>query len=362
MGERRSSDQQAIRMKPFVSVISVTFRPGLDIFLAGMRDQSYPNFEVIVSDRRYERRHERVMAMSREYGVNLIHVPEHRRNGKWVSFCSAWNTATAVARGDLLIFCQDWAYCPQGYIESHVRAQDGRWNRYVIAPYCYTELPPIEWKERVDLTGQWGRGDRCVEWDRMLLGGAIDELTPFVGGPFDPDCLAELPPLKHPDQDSRQWKHGPGVPETYAHIKNESCAQSLFYAMNGLDERMERGKGPMDTEFTARLAESGVEFFWEPSASHVAPNARSLIRTMPWGALHERLEGRWSWDDGLKYVERRRMETRLGQPRALNPYDILDLAKQLEPWRTAETIDVSGLDVPDEVYWGEKHPVWPETP
>lgn len=347
-----------------VSVLCATFRPGgIDILLAGMRDQTYKDFEVILADRRYELRHDRVMSMAKDYGVSLIHVPEARRNGKWTSFVSGWNTAVAVARGDYLILVQDWAYCPPGYIEAHVRANAGREGRYVVAPYCYTQLPPIKWLgDPVNPFDQWARGDRCTDQDAMLRGGVIDEVLPFADGPFDPEWLADLLPLPPPDQDSRIWPRGPGVPNTYLHIKNESLPRSLYYDLNGLDERMERGKGPMDTEFGMRLGETGVELWWEPAASHVVPNPRGLVRTMAWGDKSERLEGRWSYDDGLRYIERRRAEVKAGRCRALNTYDIRDLAKKLEPWRTAELVDTAGLDVPDEVYWGEKHPLWPQTP
>lgn len=348
-----------------VSVLSATFRPGIDVFLAGMRDQQFPKdrFEVILCDRRYERRHDRVMALAQKYGVNLIHVPEHRRNTDgYTSFCSAWNTAAAVARGRVLLFCQDYAYCVPGWIEAHLQHHDVP-GRYVISPYAYMSMPPLALKQEFNFVGQNDRGDQCMEADAMLRGEVLDEVFPFQDGPFDPAWLSTLKVNSAPHQDSRVRPQGPGVPETYVHVKNESIRRELFYNLNGLDERMERGKGPMDIELGMRMVENGVTLWWEQAAVQAVPNPRPVCRTMPFGDMHLRLDGRWSYDDGHSYIERRRREIiQHNRFRALNPYDLYDLAKELEPWRAAESIDVRPLEKTDEEYWGALHPVWWDTP
>src|SRR6266853_3506423 len=135
-------------MSPTVSVLVSTFRPGgIDMLMAGMRDQTYKDFELVLIDRRYALRHDRVQQLAARCGVKLIHVTEHRRNGKWVSFCSAWNTGMALARGDVLIFLQDYAYTPPGWIEAHLEAL-GYGRRYVLAPYTYAKMPELEMTQR----------------------------------------------------------------------------------------------------------------------------------------------------------------------------------------------------------------------
>ncbi len=90
-----------------LSVQVCSFRPGgIDILLAGMRDQTYPKdrFELVLVDHRYERRHEQVMALAKRYDLpNVTHVPEHRRNGHWAVTSSAFNTGFALAQGLSLI-------------------------------------------------------------------------------------------------------------------------------------------------------------------------------------------------------------------------------------------------------------------
>jgi hypothetical protein len=348
-----------------VSVCVSTFRPaGIEITLAGMRDQSFAknNFEVVIADRRYEKRHAEVMALAKKYGVTCIHVPEHRRNGQWNVFCSAWNTAFALARGRVVILCQDWAYCPPGWIETHLQHHEVP-GRYVVGPYFYMQVPPLHLKKDFDFTGQRERGGYCIEADSMLKGDILDEMFAFQDGPFDPAWLDRMGIAAAPHQDSRIRPQGPGVPETYVHVKNESILRKTLYNLNGLDERMERGKGPMDLELGMRMVENGIVLWWEQSAIHMVPNPRAICRTMPFGDMHERVEGRWSYDEGTRYIARRRGEIMThGGFRALNPYDLYDLAKELEPWRTAETIDVGPLEQTDEQYWKEKHPLWWDTP
>ena len=154
-------------MKPQVSVICSTFRPGgIDITLAGMRDQTYKNFELVLIDKRYDLRYQRVVELARYYGVRLVHAPEYRRNGKWVSFCSAWNTGMALARGEVLILFQDWQYAPPGWIEAHLQALDGK-RRYVLAPYIYTELPAIQNSNTAEI--QVAGEENCVNTNRLCV-------------------------------------------------------------------------------------------------------------------------------------------------------------------------------------------------
>jgi len=327
-----------------------------------MRDQTFRNFEVIFCDRRYERRHNEVMSLASDYGINLVHAPEHRRNKEgYTSFCSGWNTAAALARGRVLIIVQDWAYCPPGFIEAHLQNHDVP-GRYVIAPYLYMKVPPVKLKYDFDFTGQESRGGNCVTTDPVLDGEILDEVYPFRDGAFDPQWMAGMRPNEYPDQDTRRRPQGAGVPETYVHVKNESILRETFYNLNGLDERMERGKGPMDLELGMRMAENGVNLWWEQEALQIVPNPRPICRTMPWGSMHERLNGRWSYDDGLKYIERRRMEiAEHGDFRAKNPYDLWKLSEDLESWRTPQLIDVAPLEQTDAQYWKEQHPIWPDS-
>ena len=345
-------------MPPAVSVLCSTFRPGgIDVFLAGMRDQTFTDFEVILVDRRYERRRAGVASLAQAYGVPLLHVPEHRRNGKWSLVATAWNTALALAQGEYVIFLQDYAYAPPGWIEAHLIAQEGRPDRYVVAPYSYHRLPERDLRllQPFDFSGQRERSRNCVEPDAMLEGGVLEEVLSFEG--FHPSWFAREP-LPPPYQDARKSGPAAGVPTSWTHIKNESMRRDVAWEASGMDERLDRGKGPVDLDWAFRLHDVlGLTWCWFPPAITLAIDARFFCASMPWGGMGERLQGRWSYQDGLEYNKRRVAE---GGSAALNPWSMSELAERLRGWREGGVVDVEGLEKSDPDYWGGE--MWPDTP
>lgn len=350
---------------PKVSVLISSFRPGgIDVSLEGMKDQTFKDFEVIFVDRRYERRHERVTALAAQYGLDLYHVPEHRRNGKWVGIGSAWNTAMAVANGDVLIFLPDWTYAPPGWIEAHLERRGDDLMAYVVCPYRHTRLPELRLKQPCDFTNQHDRCRVCTDVDAVLAGDVFDEVSAFAELFTGAVALA----LQHYpadfNQDTRVAGPGAALHHTWVHLKNESISRALAYKINGLDERLDRGKGPLDTDWAFRIYAAGGRSAWEPKGMAFTPDPRWICGSMPWGSKDERVEGRWSYWDGNAYNERRIQEASYRRDfRAKNPFDLRDLRADLlaRGWRDkTKVIDVKSLDVDDRTYYGAE--IWPETP
>lgn len=353
---------------PEVSIITCTFRPGgLDISLAGMKDQTFKDFEYIIVDHRYERRHQEVMALAKDYNVNLIHVPEFRRNGKWAVLSSAFHTGFALARGRVVIMLVDWTYAPPGWIEAHWRHHTpapAEAPRYVLGPYIYYgQVPELIMKRPFDFSKQSSRSDhKCVEEDEVLRGEIIPEVCAFKEGRFDPSWLPGLAKALWPHQDSRSLGAGPDVPFTYTHLKNESILREMVLKLNGVDIISERGgRMSIDTEFGLRVEQAGALLWWEPEAlAHCVNPRHTVCRVMPFGADTERVEGRWTVEDCQRYYARREAEIRAGMGlRAPAPHSLEELSQRLEPWRTATEIDTSKLDVPDHEFFGGD--VWPDT-
>ncbi|MDZ4262015.1 MAG: glycosyltransferase family A protein [Pseudomonadota bacterium] len=349
---------------PTISVVTCAFRPGgIDILLAGMRDQVFKDFEIILVDRRYEHRKDQVAAMAKDYNLNLIHIPEHRRNGKWIGFASAWNTAIAAARGLALIFLADWMYAPPGWIEHHANAVEGK-RRYVVGPYLFLALPELKLSRPFDFESiyeRWKQHFHCVETHEAMWGGILDEIDVFKNGRFDASWIPSLA-AGTPQTDLRldyRSESGTGLGEGWLHIKNDSVYRDVLMKINGLDERLERGRGPLDIDLQLRLGAVNVELWWDIDAAVYYVDPHVLIPTLPYGSINERLENRWCWVDGLSYVTRRRAEIDFGGlPRAKNNYDIEDLAARMEEWRDNPEARIT-RDVSDEEYW--KKEVWPDS-
>lgn len=380
-----------------VSVVSCAFRPGgIDVLLAGMRDQTYPkaHWEIILIDRRYERRHAEVMDLARRYEVPLIHAPEHRRNGRWGCTASAYNTGLALARGEIIILLTDWTYAPPGWIEAHLQHHIGGRPTYVIAPYryhavgitkaMYDELAPefIRWSHLVYpweaflhqpklrtknadiIPPQEVRAEsECLTEDAVLRGEVFDESFIFEDGLFQPEWLDRMPPF--PGDDPGLRRHFPlqAVEPPMAHLKNESMPRAPVYAINGVDVWGERGgRMQIDTDFGLRMARIGCRLLWEPAAlAHCVNPRHGVCRTMPFGSAPHRVAGRWNQEDCDRFQWRRERDVRLGQfiP-APAPYTMEDLARRLEWWRAADTIPTDGLDVPDREFFGRD--IWPDSP
>ena len=344
-------------------MVSTACRPGgIDVTLAGMRDQTFQDFEVILVDRRYERRHTEVVELANNWGVPVLHVPEHRRNGKWVSFASAWNTGFALARGRTVIILVDYAYAPPKWIENHLEAL-GEGLRYVVAPYHVLPLPDLEPKCDYDFIGvyrEWKKSFSCSEENAVGRGEVLDEMRVFRKGWFDPSWLSELLSKQAEgelgvDDRIKAWSQvrDAGLPEGWVHIKNESIARDFLWELNGVDERLERGRGPIDIDFQWRLVTGGAEMVWCPKATVFYLDPHVLLPALPFGSTLERVSGRWSWRDGLSYVSHRRAEMSFGRsPAAKNSYTLKQLSERLSSWRDGD-VPVP-RDVSDMEYWGRE--------
>lgn len=334
----------------------------MDVALAGMRDQTFKDFEYIVVDHRYERRHDEAMALARTYGVNLIHVPEHRRNGKWSVLASAFATGFALARGRVVIMLVDWTYAPPGWLEAHLQHHQGS-PKLVYGPYTYyRSVPKLKLLQPFDFSGQANRADSsCIDEDAVLRGEILPEVCPFLDGPFDPAWLPGLAKEVAPHQDVRVRGPGPGVHYTWTHLKNESLLRSELYRLNGVDVWSERGgRMSTDTEFGLRAEVSGQALWWEPAAHAHCVNPRGTVcRVLPFGVDAERYDGRWSLADCKAYFARREGEIRAGDIRAKSPVTLEELARRLAPWRELPQVDTSKLDRSDHIYFGGE--IWPNS-
>ena len=381
-------------MTPEATVVVSTYRPGgVDVTLAGMRDQTFPKgrFEVILVDHRYERRRSEVGTLARRYGVRLLHVPEHRRNGPWGVTASAYNTGFALATGRVVIMLVDWTYAPPGWIEGHLVHHDGP-PAYVIAPYLYHAVgitegiharmlrelgpdavppwtafaaqPDIAARAPYDQDGQDSRADSVsIEEDAVLRGEVFDEMSVFRDGLFDPAWLPRMPPLPMGDPGGRSAPPGrlPYHMHTWAHLKNESVLRDVVWRLNGVDVWGERGgRMSIDTDFGLRAMCIGAGPLWEPRAQAHCVNPRhGICRVMPFGDDGRSVAGRWNLEECRAYHLRRIEDVTAGRSLAAPaPYTMEGLARRLEPWRSGAPIDISALDVPDAGFFGRDVRPW----
>lgn len=328
-------------MNPKVSVITSTWRPGIDVSFCGIAHQTYDNFEYILVDHRYEKRHHAVVSLAAEMGIrNFIHVPEHRRNGSWYVGASGWNTGFLLASGKIVIMLMDYAYATPNWIQKHLQNHVDMINRLVLAPEVYLEMPAVTRK----------------------ASGEYDEISVFKDGFFQPSWIKNLKPYEYPQRDPQlDLPRGP-CEYYFSHAKNCSFLTSKVLEVGGADENLDRGKGPWDMEFGFRFLASGCEVFQEPDARIYSPNPRFTdgLKTMPGvlediariGNLGLNWSKRWNYKQGETYQFDRIDKYKCGEPPiAPNPFNFMDERKRIWHWRTADFIDVSELEISDEEYY-----------
>ena len=326
-----------------------------------MAAQTFDDFEVILVDHRYALRHARVREEARNRGIRLVHTPEHRRNGKWGTIGAAWNTAFALADGEWFLMIPDYTFVPSGWIERHLARLTSK-SIYTVAPYRYLALPELGIKRPHAFAGAQDDVAAMTESNAVLDGEIFEEFSAFLG-PFGREMLATLKPSGFPHQDIRELRAGKETPPDWVHVKNEGTQRDLVFRLNGLDERLDRGKGPLDTDWGIRLAAAGARLTWAPEAIVDVPNPRWFAPTMPFGQRGERVAGRWSYYDGCAYNHRRTAESALGDVAAKNPWALKDLREALveRGWRDQDKdIDVDRFETDDRSYWGGE--IWPESP
>lgn len=94
---------------PSVSVLTVTSRPGsIDVTWAALRRQTFQDFEWVLCDERYDRRHQEVAAYVDD--PRLRHIPAPRADGALWSLNRSHNEGLRHCRGELVVSLQDYIW------------------------------------------------------------------------------------------------------------------------------------------------------------------------------------------------------------------------------------------------------------
>ncbi len=365
---------------PKVSVLLGSSRPGgLDVTMAGLCAQTYPDFEIVFVDNRYHRRHARVLDFVSDLNFrhDFIHVPNHRNHeagSPFATACAGYNTGLAIATGELVIQLLDYAYCPTDWIQRHVDAHPE--PRLVMAPHQYIDLPPLDDGTSVPPQPEDGEPDRTA--DQLLsrrnisprpifsfTAGApettleniirqresFDEISIFEK-PFDPSQFAGLRAYGGDPKLGMSTGAPTGLASDYFHTKNESFPLANALKANGMDERFDRGRGAGDLDFGWRLLQTGLYgwilseatvFCLNPRA--VLPNANIVVPE------RDPYPGRMShWDGWAIYQE----TISSGRVEAKNPVPLSELRAKIWNWREMsqerEAV-ISRREVSDEEYF-----------
>ena len=346
-----------------VSVTIGTSRAGgIDVSLRGMLDQTFDDFEIILVDGRYHKRHARVLDYAKQLGIKqpFYHVPNHRYNGNLPTVMGGMNTGFMLAAGEIVIMLLDYAYAPPGWIERHLKRHRDNKERLVMSPHLYTSLPEVVTKDgtQPELFPAPTSDPSVIE--RILKQREnFDEISIFTS-PFKRSVLSKVTKFKYPDQDPKVILGTGPSQYYYMHTKNESFPLATILRMGGVDEVYDRIQGPGDTDAGFRFLMAGAEIFVTQDAKVYCLNSRTLLpRILPAGYTQE------SYQRTFDYMKQRQRDLADSMtagkpmpeqpaPKSLNPYDMLERRREIWHWRelSEEREAVIPLnDVPDEVYF-----------
>ena len=135
---------------PKITVACMTKRPGgIDVAKYSMQKQTFKDFEFVLIDELYDKRHSAVENYFRGSGIDFVHVNASKENHpRWkpwsYTVCRSLNLSLAYARGELLVIAGDYlAFCPTA-LEAIWYAWE-QWGRRglvaMLGPHAKHSLP-----------------------------------------------------------------------------------------------------------------------------------------------------------------------------------------------------------------------------
>ena len=299
---------------PRISLSIVTARPGgLDVLLAGLSQQVFADFEVIIVDALYDRRRELVADKFSDARIRVVHTPPKDRLFPIDSVPAARNTAIAKASGELIVWGVDYAFFPEACLQEHwgvfeytrgkkagMGAHRYRYPprpAYSLLPYSPVVLcPPGEFSQGATYAYSEQASKRFAE---DLEAGVYDMHMYSI---FDSPLVTSEQILAL-DEDPYFFQADPKlsglvggqVPATAFHAKNEGMAASWGRDVNGFDEAW-IGHCYDDSDMGLRLSRLGAEWMLlDSSATVEIVNPRhyfphSVWRSTPEASLPRYLE------------------------------------------------------------------------
>ena len=307
-------------------------RPGgIDIALAGLRDQTFQDFEVVFVDGRYHERHAAVLEAVKRSGLQqpFFHVPNHRySDGIWGTPCAGYNTGFMLATGEFVVMLIDYGFAPPTWLETHAKYQ--RTARVVMGPHEYRTLigyvtkdggPVVDFHARNNVDGR-PVDEVIADITRQVQ--RFDEISVFKS-PFMGEHLGWYPR------------------EAVLHV-------------NGMDENYDRGRGPGDPDLGLRLARCNLDTWNVKEAivhclnpRRIMPNINIIIPET--SRLATPYHERWYIQDGYDYFNKVKSS---GAIRAPNKYDLRVKREEIFHWRELSQLPepvIAKNVIPDSEYY-----------
>ena len=136
---------------------------GLDVLCAGLRGQTFKDFELVFSDALYDYRpniaerfaeacvephpvdrRSRYSLNIADHDVPFVHVKPRDHRFPLNTYCRVMNEGLVAAHGDIVLLVTDYTWLPPDLIERHVRFHDAHGPKAgLMGPHRYARLPSL---------------------------------------------------------------------------------------------------------------------------------------------------------------------------------------------------------------------------
>jgi len=255
-----------------LSVIVPTNRAGVDALFAGLRRQSFTDFEFLLVDDLFGFRGGRYHG---ELEQPLRHIGFESEAPRWGRYMSALNRAVAKSQGERLLFLSDYSVLHPDGLAAHAKFHEEFPDDVCLGGIEYCELPKLHpdfplrygwlamghdvanpteasyrpWLDdtrRHELYEEWR-----VAYEQDLDSGRLD---PFMWSVF------EKPVTSWDDvKDLRVFNHDRRDTSPFLNLKNDSIPRKWLERIGSFDERADGCHGHQDSITWRQLAKAGAK-------------------------------------------------------------------------------------------------------
>jgi len=276
---------------PLISVIVPTLRVGgLDILFAGLEQQTFKDFELVLVDCLWNKRQSIVAEKASQYHFPIRHVEPRDNPFPLNSYQRCVNTGLVNASGPISYFTCDYSWLPPGCLQEHADFHQARGPNHAMLGVCHLlglplvspgfparyglcELGMGRGVPKPDVLAKWdddtirhsATREWCDSYCQDLSSGLLDR---YMWSIFEKPFQSNDNPLHLPiiHEEMKKSKPEGFIEPQFCHLKNDSIPTELLLLVNGFDERYDGSHGWQDSEVSDRLfMRLGTQWYLKPT-------------------------------------------------------------------------------------------------
>jgi glycosyltransferase involved in cell wall biosynthesis len=234
---------------------------GLDIVFNSLAQQSFTDFELVISDGVYKYRKDEIEEIQKLYPFKVRHVDPIDNPFPLNNFCRYSNTALIHANSEVVLFITDYSWLPPDCVKTHALFHKANGiNVGLIGPNQYRSLSelnprfPRYQKDQIDQYASDVKSGRLDDFKWSILNQECESIDSFL---IDPLVGNDDPKLFMPMG---------SISSIFFHAKNESCKLTPILSINGWDEDLDGALAYQDSDIADRLTSKiGIQWTHNPS-------------------------------------------------------------------------------------------------